>query len=434
MDKMVFARNYRIIKRGTMLIKTLLNKVERFKSFIYGSSELATVDGADALIIDLKPRKNSKPVCPECGKRCKTYDTQSFRLFEYVPIWSFKVYLRYAPRRVACSLHGVKVESLPWGYGKEQMTNSYQVYLARWAKRLSWKETADIFQTSWDSVFRAVEFVVQHGLAHRSLDGVTEIGVDEISVFKGHKYLTMVYQLNAGARRLLWCGPERRVKTLLSFFREFGKERSAKIKYVCSDMWAPYLKVIAKKAPDALNILDRFHIMRKFNEAIDEIRRGEVREFKAAHQENILEKGRWLLLKRPENLSDKQTSRLAELLKLNLSSIKGYLMREDFQQFWDYQRSDFAGKFLDNWITRTLHTDLEPMKKVARMLRNHKPMILNWFKPKGRLSSGAVEGMNLKAKLTIRKAYGFKSIKCLQIALYHTLADLPEPLCNHRFC
>lgn len=417
-----------------MLIKTLLNKVERFKSFVYGSTQVMHVDGGEALVIDILPRRNSQPICPECRKRGKVYDRQPVRFFESVPIWAFKVYFRYAPRRVVCSLHGIKVEALPWGYGKERMTFSYQIYLARWAKRLSWKETADIFETSWDTVFRAVKFVVEYGLAHRSLDGVTEIGVDEISVFKGQKYLTMVYQLDAGTKRLLWCGSERRVKTLLRFFHEFGKKRSAQLKFVCSDMWAPYLKVIAKKAPNALNILDRFHIMRKFNEAIDEIRRVEANEFKATKQVNVLEKGRWLLLKRPENLSEKQTVRLGELLKLNLSSIKGYLLREDFQRFWDYHRADFAGKFLDNWVTRAMQTDLEPMKKVARMLRNHKPLILNWFKAKGRLSSGAVEGLNLKAKLTIRKAYGFKSIKCLKIALYHTLGKMPEPMCHHRFC
>jgi len=417
-----------------MLIKTLLNKVERFKSFVYGTTQVTLVNGAEALVIDIEPRRNSQPACPECGKRRSMYDRQPARLFEYVPIWAFKVYFRYAPRRVRCPLHGVKVEALPWGYGKERMTFSYQVYLARWAKRLSWQETADIFETSWDTVFRAVKFVVDYGLTRRSLEGVTEIGVDEIAVFKGHKYLTLVYQLNAGARRLLWCGPERRVKTLLRFFRAFGKERSARLQFVCSDMWAPYLKVISKKAPQALNILDRFHIMRKFNEAIDEIRRGEVSQFKANRQENILERGRWLLLKRPENLSEKQTARLDDLLKLNLASIKGYLLREDFQRFWDYQRSDFAGRFLDNWITRALQTDLEPMKKVARMLRNHKPLILNWFKAKGQLSCGAVEGLNLKAKLTMRKAYGFKTIKCLEIALYHTLGKLPEPDYHHRFC
>jgi len=417
-----------------MLIKTLLNKVIRFKSFVYSSICIMRVDGADALVIDIKPRRNSRPVCPECHKRCTVYDRQPQRLFEYLPVWSLKAYFRYAPRRVKCPEHGVKVEVLPWAYGKERMTISYQVYLARWAKRLSWQETARVFETSWDTVFRAVKFVVDYGLAQRSLEGVTEIGVDEIAVFKGHKYLTLVYQLNAGTRRLLWSGSERKAKTLLQFFREFGAERSAKLQFVCSDMWAAYLKVISKKAPQALNILDRFHIMRKFNEAIDEIRRGEVKQFKADGQENLLERKRWLLLKRPENLSEKQTARMGELLKLNLASIKGYLLREDFQRFWEYQRYDFADKFLENWVTRTLQTDLEPMKKVARMLRKHKPLILNWFKAKGRLSSGAVEGLNLKAKLTMRKAYGFRTLKCLQIALYHELGKLPEPEYLHRFC
>jgi len=116
------------------------------------------------------------------------------------------------------------------------------------------------------------------------------------------------------------------------------------------------------------------------------------------------------------------------------NSIKGYLLREDFQRFWDYQRYDFAEKFLENWVTRTLQTDLEPMKKVARTLRKHKPLILNWFKARGEISSGAVEGMNLKVKLTMRKAYGFRTLKCLQIALYHELGKLPEPEYLHRFC
>lgn len=110
------------------------------------------------------------------------------------------------------------------------------------------------------------------------------------------------------------------------------------------------------------------------------------------------------------------------------------VLRKDFQRFRCYQRYDFAGKFLDNWTTRTIQTNLGPMKKVATMLRKHKPMILNWFKAKGELSSGAVEGMNLKAKLTMRKAYGFKTLKCLGIASYHDLAKLPGPDCQHRFC
>ena len=417
-----------------MLVKTVLNKLEHFKSFVFGAVTSEIIGGSEALVVEVNARANSKPKCSICEKHGKPHGKLRSRLFEYIPLWNFKFYFRYAPRRLICLDHGAVVEAMPWCYGKERTTISFQVYLARWARRLSWKETADVFETSWDTVYRAVRFVVHYGLDHRILENITEIGIDEIAVFFGQQYLTMVYQINAGCTRLLWCGSERRAKTLLRFFREFGKQRCAELKFICSDMWQPYLKVIAKKAPNALNILDRFHIMSKFNEAIDEIRRNEVKEFKSQNQENVLARGRWLLLKRPGNLSDKQTARLGDLIKLNLQSVKAYLMREDFQRFWEYKRADYAERFLENWVTRALQTNLEPMKKVANMLRNHKPLIMNWFKTKGQVSCGAVEGLNLKAKLTIRKAYGFKSTECLKYALYHTLGKLPEPLCHNRFC
>jgi len=417
-----------------MLIKTILNKVEKFKSFVYRKITMETIAGTDALVVEVKPRGNSKGICPQCGKRRSTYDRQSVRLFEYVPLWGIPVYFRYAPRRMDCRKDGALVEVMPWAEGKEHMTKTYMIFLSRWAKRLSWKETAQIFRTSWDSVFRAVKYVVTHGLKHRNLDDIEQIGVDELQIFHGQKYLTLVYQIDKGKRRLLWSGPERTVKTLLKFFREFGTERCRQLKYVCSDMWVPYLKVIKKKAPQALNILDRFHIMKKFGEAIDEVRREEIRELRETRQEGILINGRWVLLKRTENLTDKQVVRLKELLKTNLKSIKAYLLREDFQRFWTYQMPTWAEKFLEDWVQRTLQSNLLPMKKVAQMLRTHKDLILNWFHAGGSLSNGIVEGLNNKAKLTIRKAYGFRSRKHLQIALYHALGDLPEPKFIHRFC
>jgi transposase len=417
-----------------MLIKTILNKIEKFKSFVYGKITLENVENKEALVVEVQPRKRAKGVCIKCGERCSTYDTQPSRLFEYVPLWGIPVYFRYAPRRTDCRNDGVHVELLPWAEGKEHMTKTYMVFLSRWAKRISWKETAEVFRTSWDSVFRAVNYVVEHGLKHRNLDHIEQLGIDELQVFRGHRYLTLVYQIDKGCRRLLWSGPERKVKTLLKFFREFGPERSASLKYVCSDMWAPYLKVIKKKARNALNILDRFHIMKKFNEAIDEVRRQEVRELQETGQETVLINGRWILLKRTKNLTERQVVRLKELLKTNLTSIKAYLMREDFQRFWTYQMPAWADKFLEDWANRTMHSNIEPMKKVARMLRSHKELILNWFRAEGGLSSGIVEGLNNKAKLTIRKAYGYRTMKHLQIALYHTLGDLPEPEISHRFC
>jgi transposase len=326
------------------------------------------------------------------------------------------------------------VESLPWATGKDHQTTTLKVFLATWARRLSWKQVAEIFQTSWDSVFRAVEYAVQYGLAHRSLEGIERIGIDEIQVFRYHKYLTLVYQIDPQNRRLLWTGMERKAKTLLQFFRDFGKDRTARLKFICTDMWRAYLSVIRKKAPQALNVLDRFHIMKKFNMSIDQVRRQEVRKLKESGGKNVLIRSRWLLLKNKVNLDNDQVVRMAELLKTNLNSVRAYLMREDFQRFWSYKSATWAEKFLNDWNRRTMRCKIQPMKGVVRMLREFQPLILNWFRANGTLSAGIIEGLNLKAKLTMRKAYGFRSPQNLQIALYHTLGNLPEPKLTHKFC
>src|SRR5208283_2206948 len=390
-----------------MLLKTILNKIEKFKSFVYKKTWLESVEEGQSIMVRVLARKNSRGECAHCGKSCPTYDTQAMRIYEYVPLWGIKVFFHYAPRRVKCKEHGIHVERVPWAEGKEHLTKSYKSFLAHWAKRLAWKDVSEAFRTSWENVYRAVKWVVNYGLAHREWDDVKQIGVDELAVFKGHRYLTCVYQLDKEHRRLLWCGMNRTTKTLLRFFRDFGKERCSRLQFVMSDMWRPYLKVIEKKAVNALNILDRFHIMKKFNEAIDKVRRQEIKKLEIKEKENVLVNSRWLLLKKAVNLTQKQTYRLSQLLKINLASVKSYLLREDFQRFWSYTSPKWANKFLDDWTRRTMRTKLGPMKKVAKMLRTHKELILNWFRANGELSSGPVEGLNNKAKLAIKKAYGF---------------------------
>jgi len=149
--------------------------------------------------------------------------------------------------------------------------------------------------------------------------------------------------------------------------------------------------------------------------------------------EPILKGGRWLLLKRPENLTDKQAVKLSELLKYNLRSIRSYLMKEDFQRFWEYSTAGWAGKFLDQWCTRAMKSKLGPMKKVAKTFRAKRELILNWFRAGGMLSSGTVEGFNNKVKLVTRKSYGFKTQEAYEIALYHNLGELPQLEFTHRF-
>ncbi|KMQ52282.1 transposase [Chitinispirillum alkaliphilum] len=149
---------------------------------------------------------------------------------------------------------------------------------------------------------------------------------------------------------MLCIGKDRKAKTLLRFFHDFGKERTERIRVICSDMWKPYLKVIAKKAVNAVNVLDRFHIMKMFNDALDKVRREESAKLSKDGYEPVLKNTRWLLAKRPENLTDKQRPRLKELLSYNIKSVRAYLLREDFQQFWEYVSPTWAMKFLNSWI------------------------------------------------------------------------------------
>ena len=416
-----------------MLLKTILNRVQKYRGFVYAGVLMSEPPMQLKIEIEVRPHARNRPVCSGCGRTDAGYDRLPMRLFEFVPLWGIPVFFAYAMRRVNCSRCGVTVERVPWAEGKSQITTVYAWFLAKWAKKMSWQEVADAFRTSWATVFRSVEMAVQWGRAHIDLDDVESIGVDEIQWHRGHDYLTLVYQIDAGLKRLLWVGQDRKAKTLLGFFRWFGPVRTAAIRFVCSDMWKPYLKVIAKKAGQAIHVLDRFHVMSHMSKAIDEVRAEEARALKAKGYAPILKHSRWLLLKRPENLTAGQEVRLADLVRYNLRTVRGYLLREDFQGFWEYVSPYWAGEFLQRWCTRAMRSKIEPMKKVARMLRRHHDLLLNWFRAKGQISGGAVEGLNLKVKLTTRKAYGFRTFKAIEIALLHALGDLPEPKTAHEF-
>ena len=418
-----------------MQVKTILNRIEKFKSFVYVKTQFVDELGMLMLLVEIVARANGKPICSRCGLQRPGYDTSpDVRRFEYVPLWGIPVFFLYAMRRVDCPTCGVVVEAVPWAEGKHHLTKTYALFLARWAKRMCWLDVAHAFRTSWEHVFRSVAWVVWWGLDHRSLEGITAIGVDEIKWLRGPKYLSLVYQINDGCKRLLWIGKERTEESFHRFFDLLGETRNAAIRFVCSDMWRPYLNVIAARAKQALNILDRYHIVKKMNDAIDKVRAQEVRELKANGYEAILTRARWLLLKRPKNLTEKQDVKLADLVQYNLKSIRAYLLKEDFQFFWDYKRAGWAGRFLDKWCTKTMRSRLEPMKEIAKMLRRHRSLILNWFKARDVISLGSVEGFNNKVKVTTRKSYGFRTFKAVEVALYHTIGDLPTPESTHRFC
>lgn len=414
-------------------VKTILNLKENHQFFVYKDVRLNNTSDECRIEVKIEPRKGCKGICSGCGEKRPGYDRLPQREFVHVPLWGLPVVFLYSLRRVNCVLCGVVAERVPWSTGKSPLTISYAWFLSEWCKLLSMEEVARQFKSSWHFVFSAVAMAVAWGRDRMDLSNITAIGVDEIHWSKKLGFMTLVYQIDNHCKRLLWCGEKRTEKTITAFFDWFGSDRSSKLRFVCSDMWKPYLKLIAERASNAFNILDRFHIAQKLNEAIDDVRASETKALVKKGLDVVLKHSRWCFIKNPENLTDKQKVKLKDLLNCNLKTIRAYLLKEDFQNFWTYRSPIWAGKFLDQWCTQVMRSKLDPMKKVAKTIRKHKVLILNWFEAKNEISLGAVEGQNNKAKVVIRKSYGFRTAEVLQISLYHKLGKLPVPELAHEY-
>jgi transposase len=242
-----------------MQLKTLLNRVHPVKGFVY-QDEQVVLDKSAAngwrLEVQLRARRGSRGICSGCGKAGGTYDHLPVRRFEFVPLWGIAVVLLCALRRIDCRGCGVKVEQVPWceAGSKSPRTIALSVFLSRWAKLLSWKQVAVMFAVSWEAVYRSVEQVVAYGLKQRDLSGISAIGVDEVA-------------------------------------------------------WRAYLKVIARKLPDAMHILDRYHIVANLNKALDQVRAEESKKLRKGGWD-ILKGSRWLLLRRRKRLTGRQRFKL----------------------------------------------------------------------------------------------------------------------------
>jgi transposase len=231
----------------------------------------------------------------------------------------------------------------------------------------------------------------------------------------------VVYDLEQG--HVVWVGEGREEKTLRSFFEEWGEERASEIELVCCDMWRPYIKVLEEKAPQAELVFDRFHVVKHLNEAIDKVRREEYRSLPPEKRKD-LKRSRYLLLKNPWNLKPKEERRLGELLKKNNKVVKAYILKEAFQDFWEYTNRGEAAKYLKQWFWWATHSRIEPLRDFAWLLKRHWEGIMAWTE--NRISNGALEGMNNKIKSLSHRAFGFRKAQTFIDIIYHCCGGLPE--------
>lgn len=403
-----------------MRMETFIRKQLRMKSHY-----VSRIEETDSTLIAYVERIGRRRLsCSRCRRPCpKTHGRTSSRRWRDLSMRDRSLELVYRPFRVVCiRCKRVKVEKVPWAEPWSRVTVSLAMAVALLARKLNWLEVARHFRIDWKTVAQIVERVVAEGLKRRAWKPLHVIGVDEVSRKRGHRYLTLVYDLER--HQLIWIGEDRKKETLDSFFRWLNPRRCRSIQSVCCDMWAPYAKSVGEYLPNATLVFDRFHLVRHLLDAVDEVRRQEIRRLSGSDRQ-VVKGTRFVLLKNPWNLTDAQRDSLFNLTRLNLRLVRAYLLKETFQLFWHYKRRFYAERFLLNWLWKATHSRLKPMKQFAQLVRSHMEGILAWTTL--RISNGALEGLNNKVKLVSHRAFGFRTIRYYIAAIYHVCADLPLP-------
>jgi transposase len=266
-------------------------------------------------------------------------------------------------------------------------------------------DVAQHLKMSWNTVKEIQRLYLRRHYSKPRLKNVRYIAIDEFAVQKGHQYMTVVYDLEAG--RALYVGEGREADVLKPFWKRL-KSSGARLKAIAMDMWPAYISSVGRNAHQVPIVFDRFHIIKKMNEALDATRRLLYREQQLLNKGNVIKGLRWLLLKNEDHLDATfdEKKRLEEALALNQPLAAVYYLKEELRLLWQQPDTMTAERFLTHWSNKARATTLQPLIKFCNMLMGHRSGVLNWFTH--RISSGPLEGFNNKIKVLKRRAYGYR--------------------------
>jgi transposase len=365
--------------------------------------------GKTALIIKVTPRGRSR--CSRCGRKCPGYDQLQPRRWRHLDFGAWSVFIEATLARVECrSCDAVVVERVSWAEAGSRFTTHFEEQVAWLAQRCDKTAISTLMRIAWRSVGDIIERVVARHRTPIDWTKVSGIAVDELSYRKGHHYLTLVSDLDAG--RILWSREGRSTATLEAFFTEIGTEACARIRHAAIDMFQAYAVAIGKHLPNATLVYDRFHVQRLASDAVDEVRRAEWQRLRGTDEARGVKHLRWALLRNPWNVTPAEHERLAELPRQNRLLYRAYLLKESLAGI--YRRlywPPWAKRRLNEWIDWANRSRLEPFRKVARTLRRFFDGVVAYFET-GYTTSRA-EGLNTKARLATRQAYGFHSAQAV---------------------
>jgi len=334
-----------------------------------------------------------------------------------------KMHFFYAPKEVLCPSHGRIQEQIPWAAPYSRITYRLEYLILSLCQLMTQKAAARLLHmpksTLSDLLHRSISRIRE---GHRIVD-IDKLGIDEISYSKGHKYATIVYDLDTQC--VVWVAPGKGREAADTFFNTAITEaQRKKIRFASCDMSKAYIGAIEHWCPQAILVIDRFHIVKALNKAVDEVRKEQWREAQGTDKKAL--KGlRWLLFFHSKNRSKGDTRRLNELKKLNRRIWRAWILKDEFEAFWEYIYVGSAETFFYGWITIALRSRLEPMKEFARMLKRHAHRILPFVQTK--LTNAISEGINRVIKIVKNRASGYANLTSFTDMIFLTVGDLDLP-------
>jgi transposase len=360
----------------------------------------------DHLILQARqPRETLR--CSACGSARVFSQGQNIRRFRTLPIGFQPVTIELAVPRVRCRDCGlVRQVKIPFATGSRRYTKSFEIYALMLARITTIQMAAEHLGISWDTVSEIEKRYLKKHYAKPKLRNLKRIAIDEIAVRKGHRYLTLVLDLDTG--RVVYVGKGRNKQALSRFWKRLSASR-AKIEAVAIDMSAAYISAVTEHLPKATLVFDRFHVMKLFNDKLTALRRDLHREATDDLQKKVLRGTRWLLLMNNENLDDdkRERARLEEALSLNKPLATAYYLKEELRQLWEQPGPLTAERFLKDWCRRARASGIKMLMTFANTLEGYRSGILGWYKYP--ISTGPLEGVNNKIKTLKRMAYGYRN-------------------------
>jgi transposase len=353
--------------------------------------------------------------CPECGRELGVYDHLVERVWRHLDSCQFRTFLHARPPRVSCPEHGVHQVTLPWAQAGSRFTNLFEALAIDVLLAANVKRAAEILRITWDEAWHLMERAVLRGRAAKGEDVPRQIGVDEKAIAKGHRYMTLVCDLEQAT--VEYIGEDRKESSLAAYFDAFPKERREQIEAISLDMWPAYISACRDKVPcaDAKMVFDRFHIMRHVVEAVDKVRK---REHKTLMQmgDTTLTKSKYLWLTNPANMTDEASARFDELKGAELKTARAWAIKEALRELWSYTSAAWAAKFWKRWYFWATHSRLAPMIAAAKLIARHLPNVLTYFAH--RITNAVAEGLNSKIATVQKRACGFRNPNHFKIAVY----------------